>query len=330
MKCLVVCVDALDPRIVEEMGLFRKLRGQRGKTWTDTARNGGLVASAKAWTSLYTGMSEKELADTGLAFNQDRNKADRSNTVGDLEVDTIWKKLSDRGYKTGVLDALVTDTESMPKKEGNFILTGIDRARSWYPEDLDVIVPVPRLQTAIPYPVPFKTILGRDVDWDDIDPKELEAKMPDYYFGMSEFIKIRNSYFTPAIRSLKEKYDPDFLLVFRYEIDHLSHMNWHEPGKKTVKRGYEYIEEFVYELNDMLQPEHILIVSDHGMGELHSTYDKHYTINGVPVDRAVGCADVIVSCEHEGAGFYLLSGVEEKYREVNMSDISKIIEGLYK
>ncbi|MBC7075110.1 MAG: alkaline phosphatase family protein [Syntrophomonadaceae bacterium] len=326
MRCLVICIDALDPKLAEKYNLFKRLHGERGLVWTQSARENKPISSAKSWTCIYTGSTEQELDH--LIYVQDRNKSIRSNTVSETGKKTIWSDLSDRGYKVGVLEGLATDIESMPKRPGNFILTGIDRERKWWPQDIDFILPVEKLERTLPYPVGYRTIIGRNIEWEEVPEKELEEKMPDYYFGMSEFIKIRNSYFIPSIRSLCENYSPDFLLVFRYEIDHLCHMQWHEPGKNTILRGYKHMEDFVYQLQHFLKPDHIIIISDHGMGKLKYTYRQQKIIHGVPVDVAAGDAEVIVSCEHEGPGFFLLTGVTSKYAEHNVEDIYDIILGL--
>jgi len=327
MRLVLFCVDALDPRIVSANNIFNSIKGNKGLVWTQSAKYKKPISSAMSWACMYTGMREEKLKH--LTLLPARHKNIKSNTVSDSGSPAIWAALSSLGYRVGVLEGLVTDVESMPKKKGNFILTGVDAPRKWWPEDLDTILPVDRLSYALPYPVGYKTLIGKDLDWEDVDEKELAERMPDYYFGMSEFIKIRNSYFIPAIRSLNQRFNPDFLLVFRYEIDHLSHMQWHEHSKETVIRGYRFIEEFVLDIKEMLKPDHIMVVSDHGMGELVNRYHKHKNINSVNVDTALGNSEVIVSCDHEGPGFYMLSGFENKTVEINMEDIFGIILNIF-
>lgn len=327
MKLLVVCIDALDPQLVETYGLFKSLQGHRGVVWTDTARQGLGASSALTWVCMYTGSKEEEL--NHLRFLQARVKNLKSHTVSDTAKKPIWAKISDMGYRVGVLEGLVTDVQSMPQKEGNFILTGHDGPREWWPKDLDIILPVDRLANTLPYPVGFKTILGRDIEWSDIDEKELENKMPDYYFAMPEFIKIRNSYLLPAIKSLSEKYRPDLLMLYRYEIDHLSHMQWHEKSKETIIRGYKYMEDFVFQLKTALNPEHLMILSDHGMRQLNSSIPGSKVINDTVVLPASDNKYVIISCDHWGPGFYLLTGVQNKNVEYDVKDVYKLILNIF-
>jgi predicted AlkP superfamily pyrophosphatase or phosphodiesterase len=324
----MICIDALDYDLVREFNIFNNLSGIKTVVSNELSDNGIGISSPEAWSCIYTGKTVSKFYEDNI-----ENTKTKHGGVYYYNDKTFWTDISDLGYKIGILESYCSGISSVPKKDGNFILTGHQFDIEIYPDILKDIIPINKISSTIPFPVSYKLLIGKDIDWEDVSEDELEKNMIDYYFAMDSFIKIRNSYLIPSIKYLNNRYSPDFLMTYRYEIDHLSHMQFHEKSKNTIKNGYKNMEDYVYELINILNPENVIIVSDHGMKNCEKRNETK-VINGLNIEIAREGNGIIMSSEHSGHGFLMLCGGDLEYcskkSKIEIQDIYDIVINLYK
>lgn len=327
MKCLMVCVDALDYKLVKKFEIFKDLDGVKTTVSNELSELGIGISSPEAWSCIYTGKSVSQFKNDNI-----KNTKTKHGGMYYYNNKTFWTDISNLGYKIGIIESYVSGLSSVPKKDGNFIITGHQFDREVYPEHLKDIIPINKIASAISFPISYKLLIGKDIEWKDVNEKDLEKNMIDYYFAMDSFIKIRNSYLIPSIKYLNNKYNPDFLMTFRYEIDHLSHMQFHEKSKNTIKNGYKNIEKYIYDLINILNPDNVIVISDHGMKNCEKRNNTK-VINGLNVEQAREGKGIIVSSEHDDHGFLLLYGKDfknfDKNKKINIEDIYGLVLDIY-
>jgi len=174
---------------------------------------------------------------------------------------TLWRRLSDAGYKVGVLNVPVTYP---PQPLNGFMVSGIlspKNERISYPEDL--------LER-------HKEDLGSYRVAPNIQYKSgIEAEFIDDIYSL---IRSHGDW---ALH-LMEKEPWDVLMVHFIALDIMMHALWrfmddqhprHEasPFKNAIRDGYKLVDEYVGRLLDQLSAEDTVIaMSDHGFGPLRN------------------------------------------------------------
>ena len=273
-KVLIIGIDAATFDIIEPLvnkGLlptFKQLmqKGSFGRLISTIP-----PVTPPAWTSIVTGKNPGKhgVFDFYMppCFGYNRRiliaRANRAKT--------LWKLLSERGLKVGVLNVPLTYP---PEEVNGFIVPGMQYAlctnqEFTYPRELLF---------------ELKRVLGKyEVIWGDL--KSLYTNELDEFLDKwEEILEIRKK----ATLYLMQKYSWDFFMVVFYVIDPIQHHFWkffdkthplYEPAlaqkyEMVIPHFYQKLDEAISEiLRRVDENTTIIIVSDHGAGaEIKSFY----------------------------------------------------------
>ena len=273
-KVLIIGIDAATFDIIEPLvnkGLlptFKDLmqKGSFGKLISTIP-----PVTPPAWTSIVTGKNPGKhgVFDFYMppCFGYNRCVL----TTRANKAKTLWKLLSERGLKVGVLNVPLTYP---PEEVNGFIVPGMQYAlctnqEFTYPRELLF---------------ELKRVLGKyEVIWGDL--KSLYTNELDEFLDKwEEILEIRKK----ATLYLMQKYSWNFFMVVFYVIDPIQHHFWkffdkthplYEPAlaqkyEKVIPHFYQKLDESISEiLRHVDENTTIIIVSDHGAGaEIKSFY----------------------------------------------------------
>lgn len=216
--------------------------------------------SPSAWPAFYTG---KSAGKTGIfAFGNVRKtkhatESDRLINFSDVKAPSLWKILSDQGYKVGVVNIPVTWP---PEPVNGFLITAFF---------------TPPGAREFTYPSLLKTELD---DYQiDIELEKYGGHMPESGVNREELLKeqyrITQNRFRNIV-SLNKKYKPDFFCVNFKGLDVIQHFFWHD--KAVILNYLQLIDGYIGELKKLMAPSITFVVSDHGF---HSRGDTYFHIN---------------------------------------------------
>ncbi|WP_255359086.1 alkaline phosphatase family protein [Haladaptatus sp. R4] len=196
-----------------------------------------------AWPSLFTGVNPGK---HGVFSFLDYEGYDWNVVDGDdVRAEPLWGHLSRHGIRSVVVNVPVTHP---PRDFEGALVPGYMAPESpaCHPENL-----LAELREAIGeyriYP-----------DTTDAMPEEAAAEYRDV-------VKSRGG----AFRYLADRFEPDFGFVQFQQTDTVFHEFPDE--RETVRAVYEAVDEQVGEILDATNPDTVLVVSDHGMGEMTGT-----------------------------------------------------------
>ncbi len=196
-----------------------------------------------AWPSLFTGVNPGK---HGVFSFLDYEGYDWNVVDGDdVRAEPLWGHLSRNGIRSVVVNVPVTHP---PRDFEGALVPGYMAPESpaCHPENL-----LAELRDEIGeyriYP-----------DTTDATPEEAAAEYRDV-------VKTRGA----AFRYLTDRFEPDFGFVQFQQTDTVFH---EFPGEReTIEAVYEAVDEQVGEILDATDPDTVLVVSDHGMGEMTGT-----------------------------------------------------------
>ena len=196
-----------------------------------------------AWPSLFTGVNPGK---HGVFSFLDYEGYDWNVVDGDdVRAEPLWGHLSRNGMRSVVVNVPVTHP---PRDFEGALVPGYMAPESpaCHPENL-----LAELRDEIGeyriYP-----------DTTDATPEEAAAEYRDV-------VKTRGA----AFRYLTDRFEPDFGFVQFQQTDTVFH---EFPGEReTIEAVYEAVDEQVGEILDATDPDTVLVVSDHGMGEMTGT-----------------------------------------------------------
>ncbi len=212
-----------------------------------------------AWPCFYTGKNPAKIGPfliKAKGFDPDAFSRSHFLNANEIKTWTIWEYLSERGYKVGVMNVPVTYP---PKKVNGFLISD------------------------------FLTPKGAE---DFTYPPELKEELKDYKikseistgFGFADKnldkVKLENMFYNLlekrihySIKLVKEK-NPDFFMIDFKEFDDFMHFFF--DNKDKVYEYYKKIEECVQEIYNIMKPDVVLIMSDHGF---HDAPKRYFYIN---------------------------------------------------
>ena len=173
---------------------------------------------------------------------------------------TLWKRLSDLGYRVGVLNVPVTYP---PQEINGFMVTDIlspKAATICHPETL-----IERYQPIVGRPyriapnVQYKS--GTEIQ---------------YIEDLYDLIRAHGEW---ALTLAKEE-PVDVLMVHFIALDLMMHALWkfmddghprYSPSafRHAIRGGHQMVDYYIGRLLDQCQPDHVVVMSDHGFGPLH-------------------------------------------------------------
>ena len=173
---------------------------------------------------------------------------------------TLWKRLSDLGYRVGVLNVPVTYP---PQPVNGFMVTDIlspKAATICYPETLiEQYQPLVGRPYRIAPNVQYKS--GKEIQ---------------YIEDLYDLIRAHGEW---ALTLAKEE-RVDVLMVHFIALDLMMHALWKfmDEGhpryvasafRHAIRGGYQLVDHYIGRLLDQCQPDHVIAMSDHGFGPLH-------------------------------------------------------------
>ncbi|MGB3940991.1 MAG: alkaline phosphatase family protein, partial [Candidatus Manganitrophaceae bacterium] len=221
-----------------------------------------------AWTSLMTGMNPGK---HGLFNFIDHDLADysiRYANAGSRRVPTVWKRLSDLGWRVGVINMPMTYP---PEPLNGFCISGLDT-----PDESSPFV----------YPPELKLEIERSVGKIYLDPRHLGYMTTDEKRDsvLADLVKIENRR-TEIAEYLMAHHPVDVLALVYTATDTVQHFFWHymdpahpfydprgaERYRDAVLDIYRAIDSNIARLLSSVSDETaVLVVSDHGGGPVSS------------------------------------------------------------
>ncbi len=340
MKLIVFCIDGMEPSIVLNHQDQFPFFGNLCKTGVyaellDTEPCG----SIGKWLTFLTGASFHEHGVEEGARNCD---FPRLSNIRRFESGFLWNVLNQHGYSVGL--ANFYGTYPAPALNGfawcepQCLLSGMGvgfaEREMIYPRELvsdfDVLS-----YPEIHEPRSLQQ-LGVGQSWEELktDPQPLENRLDEnYYAEFSRIIDERAAWAAKRLMRYCKKYSPDVLFYYNWDLDKIQHFAWHEESRKTIFNGYRTIERMIRSLCEQLEPENILICSDHGhssfkdlsgydYSEVHPEIARFYRERDRSMDQVTlsngtrvirGQNQGIVSGTHTMKGVLIASGNEIAY-----------------
>jgi len=254
MKTLVLGLDAATWSVIDP--LFEKDELPNLKRLMNTGIDGTLNSTKPpltplAWTSMVTGLNPGNHGIFDFLEQDTKSYAVSPIDYKNMEQPTIWDVLNAHDIDVGVVNFPVAHP---PHEVDSFFVSGI---------------PVNE-ESQIAYPTEVQTYLD-SIDYQiqpTTDPKSRQSA----YFD--ELVDITQKQFNATIH-LDKRYDPDLLWTVFMGIDWAQHYLWESTvdGKNAVDAFYRAVDSVIGELLESIEPENVLIVSDHGArpirGEIH-------------------------------------------------------------
>lgn len=273
MKLLVIGIDAVSPRIIfdnlHKLPNIKKLTGNgvKGSYMGYTYGYG----SRDNWITMYTGLTPEEHGTRNNVF-RDTGKNPRLYQYKDKN--PFWQELNKKGYKVGLWKALST---SPPEDIDGYIASGEYAFEEEAKDDEiwnDNIEFHPNLQELqdkiqgrapeIIYPKGISHINVTDEQLKK-DPSRLVQLMTEDYFEESlELLREMLRYNLINIEKANEYRKVDLFWFYDLIFDFLSHFQMHDPNHKIIIEALVIIDLFVGDLINILKPENIIFLSDHG------------------------------------------------------------------
>ncbi|EFW92886.1 type I phosphodiesterase/nucleotide pyrophosphatase [Haladaptatus paucihalophilus DX253] len=246
LRTLVLGLDGACPPILEPLFSAGALPNLR--SIFDGGVSGPLESqlppwTPSAWPSLFTGVNPGK---HGVFSFLDYEGYDWSVVDGsDVRAVPVWEHLSRHGFSSVVVNVPVTHP---PREFDGALVPGYMAPDSpaCHPPDLlsDIREEIEDYRV---YP-----------ETTDLSPEEAAAEYRDV-------VEMRGE----AFRLLADRFDPDFGFLQFQQTDTVFH---EFPGEReTVRAVYEAVDEQVGEVLDATDPDTVLVVSDHGMGEMTGT-----------------------------------------------------------
>lgn len=273
MKLLVIGIDAVSPDILfsnlEKLPNIKKLV-EKGTSGSYIGYSYG-YGSRDNWISMYTGLTPEQHGIISNKFNE-TNKSPRLYNYKNK--DPFWQILNKAGFKVGLWKALST---SPPEEIEGYIAGGeyaLEESEKEPEIWSDSILFHPNqkyLQKQIKGqppkpPMPKSPVaIGFNTDQITKNPRLLLKLMTDDYFKEGlEYLEQLLEYHLENIKNINTIKKADLFWFYDMTFDFISHFQMHDSEKKVIIQALEIIDRFVGELINILHPENILFLSDHG------------------------------------------------------------------
>jgi len=277
MKLLILGIDAMEPSI-----LFKNQNDYKNMGWLcqdgvygeyDAYAYG--YGSRDNWISLYTGLTPGQHGTVGNTFYKSGEKP----IITDYEKhQPFWKILNEYGIKVGMWKGLVT---TPPQKIDGYMISGeanfeIDGEEDPYARTEPVLCGEDdHLRKYISFdikkpPMP-KSPEEFGYTWELIynNPNLVDNILNENYFNecVSYFQKELTFYENNMV-SMQTHNPVDVMFFYTPILDFIQHFTMHDPEYIQIKRAMKILDDFVGRLMNKLNPENVIILSDHGMTSL--------------------------------------------------------------
>ncbi len=212
-----------------------------------------------AWPCFYTGKNPAKIGPFLIktkGFDPDSFSKSHFLSANEIKTWTIWEYLSERGYKVGVMNVPVTYP---PKKVKGFLISDF-----LTPKEVEDFTYPPELKEELTdYKIKSEISTGFGFADKNMNREKLEKMF-------HELLEKRIFY---SIKLVKEK-KPDFFMIDFKELDDFMHFFFDD--KEKILKFLKRIEEGSEELFKIMDPDVLLIMSDHGF---HDAPKRYFYIN---------------------------------------------------
>jgi predicted AlkP superfamily phosphohydrolase/phosphomutase len=255
-KVLVIGLDGSTFKILNQLINEKKVPSIAKKL--KTGSSGELevfypTLSPLEWASFYTGMNPGNLGDFALAQigNYEYINDFSSINASYINFPSIWKILSEKGKKVGVINIPATYP---PENVNGFLISGFltpDNAKHYY----------------------SPLYLEKDLKDYQIDIGFIMYGLPDQKIDtkkiLEEQYQVTENRFKTTLR-LISKYNLDFLCINFKGIDNLQHLFWDQYD--ILSEYYSKVDDYIEKICYVFNPTHIILMSDHGFHEAEKRY----------------------------------------------------------
>jgi len=299
---LVYGVDGMNPEVVQELGeeqlpTIHSLQNQEDTVYGEfesyVADGYNIPHTGLAWPSIYTGLDEE---GHGISEGGWRQGDSRFH-----EQYTIWDKLSDKGHKLGLYGMPMTykAVEINGWMVSGFVHTTLKPLydNALYPSDL---VDNDFIENTAAYTAKVKLEEG------------CHPNMPEEPEESYEILKVSEDNRLEKFRELvEEKGKPEIVAYGTTFADKIGHCASIDAEKEITQKTYQDVDKKLSELIDILDPEEVIIVSDHGFSEWsHDLYGYYLNTAGFEMESIFDFTPKVLD--------YL--GYEYKEEEYGLSD----------
>jgi predicted AlkP superfamily phosphohydrolase/phosphomutase len=260
-KLLVLGVDGMNPdltqKLIEQGDLpnIEKLQNREETVYGDfesfVCEGYSTPHTGPMWTSIYTGLKPEEHGITSGGWNDGDSKFH--------VMDTVWDKLSSEGHEMYLYGMPMTykAKEINGKMVSGFISTTLKSMWSncVHPETLEDELPNDMIENTSSYIARVKT-----------EGAKAETDTETFYNA------IRTGELN-RLQAFKNTHDNEEIVAYGTTlVDKIGHVAGISEDSEYAVKSYKILDKLIGELLKTLQPEDVVIVSDHGFTEYsHST-----------------------------------------------------------
>lgn len=274
MKLLIIGIDSLDPRVLfKNIDLFPNIKNlvQTGASASYDAYCYG-YGSRDNWSSIYTGLTPKEHGIVNGIYN----KTGKLSTLNDIkDKNPFWQLLNKKDISTGLIRLYGVNP---PEKIKGYMLGG-ETNFDFEAEDRDLHSTNPTFckedeslkacfKGLLKDPKSTKKPSDFGLDWDEIlkNNEVLEDifTKADYWQEGLDFINEELDFYALNLKNLEEKQPVDTMFFYTAAFDAFQHHQLYDQNKTLILKAMQKIDEFVGKMIKNLNPENIIVMSDHG------------------------------------------------------------------
>lgn len=278
-RLLVLAVDGADPHVIKRhlsrLPTLARLCAEGAHGLVEST-----IHSCDIWMTHYTGLSPDQHGVVALRLIKATAPTDRTHVKTDV---FLWDWVNQYGLTTGFVEPLYT--YPAPTVDGFFLAgpprpTLVESAEVMKPAEMAPLVGM-EYTASIPFPLSLRD-LGIETPFAQVpDETLLRILQNGYNSDFPERIRPNLNRYVDMVLRLYERRPVDLLWVYFLEADIIGHFGFHEPSLDTLVRTYAELDTVFAKLIDRLQPEHVLVVSDHGMAPIADLFHKEQTVDSM-------------------------------------------------
>ncbi|MFZ5823278.1 MAG: methyltransferase domain-containing protein [Bacillota bacterium] len=261
-RLLVLACDALDPDLLlthlDRLPQIASLCQKGGHGVVES-----FTHSCDIWTTYYTGLPPAQHGVQAGRLAKATGPADLSTVKTDL---FLWDWLNQAGLTAGFVEPL--HAYPAPKING-FFVSGQPRPPL---AQTELAVHPPALRALIdreyfadiPRPLSLAE-LGITTPFRELTDQQIIAALQGYFQDYPERLRSHLEWYAGLILKLYARCPVDVVWAYFLEPDIIGHFGFHERPPATLIRSYQEIDRAIGHLVQALEPESVLLLSDHGV-----------------------------------------------------------------
>jgi predicted AlkP superfamily pyrophosphatase or phosphodiesterase len=257
MKLLVIGIDSMTPKYVLNWQYTMPNIARLIKQGSILFLTADKPSSYANWTSIYTGLH----ASKHGIYGGDRYDLDINLSMLENRYLLFWEQMNIKKLSVGLVDTLLMDFDTADRIDrGWFICENNNIAHKNPATKL-------ALWTGLPQTPTPPGIECTGMTWEEAtqNPVRLLLEIPDNYYsaGLEKLVASMQTQLMNFM-AVYQEHPVNVGFVYNVYLDYISHFTHHEEHLTTLVRSYAFIDFMVGRYIQLLQPENVIIVSDHG------------------------------------------------------------------